>query len=199
MDQTHIAQQLLDGSPPATAETLLDTLQTLGIDAVTVSHPPMFTVADSKRLRATPVEGGYTKNLFVRNKKGRMWLFTCQEDRTVDLGALAAAVNGGRFSFASRQRLMHYLGVTAGAVTPLALVNDTLCAVQFAIDSVLLTHETIHLHPLDNRQTTTMATTDLLQFAAHSGHCPLRIDFAPDGSAHCPGEATLASPTATRS
>jgi hypothetical protein len=44
-----------------------------------------------------------------------------------------------------------------------------------------------------------MATTDLLQFAAHGGHCPLRIDFAPDGSAHCPGEVLVPSPTATRS
>ena len=84
------------------------------------STPPVFTVEQSKALRGE-LDGAHIKNLFLRNKKGRMWLVTCLEDRAGRLeGAGRALCRAGRFSFGSAERLMKYLGVMPGAVTPFA-------------------------------------------------------------------------------
>ena len=85
-----------DGSKPCSRTTLLELLSALKIEHKTVSHEAMFTVAQSKSLRETNSLGGYTKNLFVRNKKGVMWLITCNEDRRIDLKTLAAATGSAR-------------------------------------------------------------------------------------------------------
>jgi Ala-tRNA(Pro) deacylase len=167
-----------------TAEALLDQLRSLGISVPTIDHSPMFTVKDSKAMRVTPGGAGDIKNLFVRNKKGQMWLITCQEDRQIDLKALATALGAGRFSFASHQRLMLYLGVAPGAVSPLALVNDRQQSVTFVIDNALLACGAIYLHPLDNTRTTTMTSCDLLDFIAQTGHPAQTITFDSDG-VHC--------------
>jgi Ala-tRNA(Pro) deacylase len=184
MEDNKIPLRLADGSAPMTAEALLDQLRSLGISVPTIDHSPMFTVKDSKAMRVTPGGAGDIKNLFVRNKKGQMWLITCQEDRQIDLKALATALGAGRFSFASHQRLMLYLGVAPGAVSPLALVNDRQQSVTFVIDNALLACGAIYLHPLDNTRTTTMATCDLLDFIAQTGHPAQTITFDSDG-VHC--------------
>lgn len=172
--------RLVDGSPPMTSDALLEKLRRDGFDCPTVEHPPMFTVEDSKSLRVTPEGRGDIKNLFLRNKKGQMWLVSCHEDRLIDLKRLAAGLGAGRFSFCSEQRLMHYLGVTPGSVSPLALINDTSRVVKFFIDRALLEVAEIYLHPLINTRTTTIRTADLLSFAISSGHPPGVLTFLED-------------------
>ena len=184
MEDNKIPHRLADGSAPMTAAALLNQLRLLGIRVPTIEHPPMVTVKDSKAMRVTPDGAGDIKNLFVRNKKGQMWLITCQEDRQVDLKALATALGAGRFSFASHQRLMLYLGVAPGAVSPLALINDRKRSVTFVIDNALLAFETIYLHPLDNTRTTAMTSGELLDFIARTGHPARTIAFDSDG-VHC--------------
>src|SRR6476661_7420883 len=110
-------------SRPATPEELFARLESLGIRTRTVSHPAVFTVEEAKALRGS-LPGGHVKNLFLRNKKGAMWLVVAEEDRAVDLKALGAAIGAGRVSFGSPERLMAHLGVVPGAVTPLGLIND---------------------------------------------------------------------------
>ena len=189
MNINHKSMMLDDGSKPCSHIALLELLSALKIEHKTVSHEAMFTVAQSKSLRETDPHGSYTKNLFMRNKKGAMWLITCNEDRQIDLKALAAAMgytgSNGRFSFASEDRLGRYLGVSPGAVSPLALINDPGNAVQFAIDSSLLDHEVIHLHPLDNHHTITISVKDLIQFAEYTGHKPTRLEFDSFGGVRC--------------
>ncbi len=156
---------------PFTPETLLKRLDALGIDCPTVSHPPLRTVADSRAHREV-FEGAYTKNLFLRNKKGRMWLVTLLEHREVELKALARAVGAGNFSFASEERLGRYLGVKPGAVSPLALINDQGGEVIFVLDRGVVEFDRVHLHPLDNTRTSTLLTKDLLKFLEETGHVP---------------------------
>ncbi len=178
---------LIDGSVPARASDVLERLADLEIAQHTVSHPPLRTVADSKAHRHDPL-GGYSKNLFLRNKKGRMWLVTLHEDRHVDLRALGEHIGAGRVSFASSRRLMNYLGVVPGAVTPLAVINDKGGAVAAVLDSRLLGFERVHFHPCENVFTTTLAPADLLRFMQASGHPPRIVDCdrfavaAPDGA-----------------
>jgi Ala-tRNA(Pro) deacylase len=168
--------RLADGGAPATPEDLLARLRALGIAARTIEHPRVFTVEESKSLRGQ-LEGGHTKNLFLRNKKGVMWLVTCLEDRQVDLKTLGAALDMGRPSFGSADRLMRFLGVVPGAVTPFAVLNDTGGQVRVALDRRMMAdHELLNFHPLDNAMTTTLSPADLRRFLDAVAHPPVLLD-----------------------
>ena len=168
--------RLADGTVPAAPEQLFARLANLGIETRTVQHAPVFTVEEAQRLRGE-IDGGHCKNLFLRNKKGRMWLVVCGEERVVDLKALAKRLGAGRLSFGSPRRLMEHLGVIPGAVTPFAIVNDHDGSVPVIIDRSLLEETAINCHPLDNAQTTTIATDDLVRFLESEGHPPKVIDL----------------------
>ena len=158
---------------PKTKAELLAYLADLGIEVSTVSHPPLFTVADSQALRGE-IAGGHTKNLFLKDKKGRFFLLTVEEEARVDLKQIHHVIGAAsRVSFGAPEALMDLLGVAPGAVTAFGLINDTSNAVTFVIDSALMDHETINAHPLTNDATTSIAAGDLLRFARSTGHEPL--------------------------
>lgn len=167
---------LEDGSAPATPEELLRHLADLGVQVDTVSHAPVFTVEEAKSVRGE-LTGGHTKNLFLRNKKGRMWLVVCPEDRQVDLKDLGQRLGAGRFSFGSADRLIRYLGVIPGAVTPFGAINDHGGAVTLVIDSSLMDVEPLNFHPLDNAMTTAIAPGDLVRFLESVDHAPQLIEL----------------------
>ncbi len=162
--------------PPASPEQLFRRLLELGIEVTTIEHPPVYTVDDAKTLRGTLV-GCHTKNLFLRDKKGTMWLVVCQEDRSVDLRDLALRLGAKRFSFGSAERLMRYLGVAPGAVTPFAVINDRGGDVRVAIDRTILEREPLNFHPLTNSMTTAIGAEDLLRFLEAEHHPPHFIDL----------------------
>jgi len=168
---------LADGSAPAGPGDLLRRLEALGIQSRTVTHPPVFTVEEAKRLRGS-LSGSHVKNLFLRNKKGAMWLVTALEDRDIDLKDLGERLGAGRLSFGSAGRLMSYLGVIPGAVTPFAVVNDHAAAVSVALDRGLLDEDPVNCHPLTNDMTTALAAADLVRFLEAEGHAPQVIDLA---------------------
>jgi Ala-tRNA(Pro) deacylase len=155
--------------PPTTPEQLFARLAALGIPCRTVSHPPVFTVEEAKALRGE-LPGGHVKNLFLRDKKGAMWLVVAEEDRRIDLKALAARIGAGKVSFASAERLMAHLGVVPGAVTPFGLINDRGHEVRVVIDAGLLAHDPVNVHPLTNDRTTAISPRDLLRFIEACGH-----------------------------
>ena len=167
---------LTDGSAPLVSADLLARLEMLGIVHRTLAHAPVYTVAESQGLRAD-FPGGHSKNLFLRNKKGRMWLVTCLEDRDIDLKRLAERLGAGRFSFASAERLMRYLGVVPGAVTPFAVINDHGAAVHMVLDAGLLAHDPLNFHPLDNAMTTAISAHGLLRFLDDAQHTPEIVDL----------------------
>ena len=166
--------------PPATIptspEALFARLAELDIAVSSFSHPPVHTVVEAKALRGA-LEGGHIKNLFLRNKKGAMWLVTCLEDRVIDLKALGRTLGAGRFSFASAARLMTYLGVLPGAVTPFAVINDTEGKVQVVLDAALLDCDPVNAHPLVNDRTAAVSPRDLVRFLEAVGHPPRILDL----------------------
>jgi len=166
---------------PASPEQLFAHLEGLGIRTRTVRHPPVFTVEEAKALRGD-LPGAHVKNLFLRNKKGEMWLVVAEESRPIDLKALGERLGAGRLSFGSPERLMRYLGVVPGAVTPFALINDRGGEVKAAIDRTVLEQNPVNCHPLANDMTTAIAPQDLLAFLEHSGHKPLILDLGNDAN-----------------
>ena len=163
-----------------TADDLLARLARLGIPTRTVDHPPVFTVEEARRFRGD-LPGTHTKSLFLRDKKGAMWMVVCLESRALDLKQLAARLGAKHLSFGSPERLMQHLGVIPGAVSPFAVVNDAECAVQVVLDRAVLSPDPVNLHPLDNAKTTAISAADLLRFLEAEGHTPQLLDFGAAG------------------
>lgn len=159
-----------------TPQQLLARLDALGFDTTTTEHDPMWTVEDSQRLREDDREEGHCKSLFLRNKKGKMWLVVMLEDQRLDIKALGEAL-GEKLSFAKPERLMEYLGVIPGSVTPFSVVNDDANAVQVVLQRRMMECAHLHYHPLRNFMTTKISAADLIQFLEAQDHSPHILDF----------------------
>jgi Ala-tRNA(Pro) deacylase len=147
-------------------------LDRLGIAHTTVTHPALFTVEQSRELRGT-IPGGHTKNLFLKDKKGALFLVTALEDAVIELKSLHRRLEAsGRFSFGSADLMRETLGIEPGAVTPFAVINDRDRRVSVVLDAALMRHDTINAHPLVNTMTTSIARADLLRFLEATGHAP---------------------------
>ena len=158
---------------PLSSQDLFARLDALGIETRTVTHPPLFTVEDSQVLRGD-IPGGHTKNLFLNDKKGNLFLVVVEEDARVDLKSLHQPLGAAsRLSFGSAELLEEVLGVKPGAVTAFGPVNDTQGRVTVVLDAELMRHETINCHPLVNTATTTIGREDLVRFLVSTGHEPL--------------------------
>lgn len=157
---------------PLARADLLARLADLGIAATTVEHPPLYTVADSQALRGE-LPGGHAKNLFVKDRKDRLFLIVAEEDATLDLKRVHERIGGnGKVSFGKPELLMEVLGVVPGAVTPFGAINDTEGRVTVILDAGLMRHDPLNFHPLDNTATTTLARADLVRFLEAVGHPP---------------------------
>ncbi|HSI39353.1 MAG TPA: YbaK/EbsC family protein [Xanthobacteraceae bacterium] len=164
-------------APPLTAEDLFAHLAALGIETRTVEHPPLFTVEDSQQLRGE-IAGGHTKNLFLKDRKGNLFLVVAEEEARLDLkrlhGPLGAA---SRLSFGSAELLEQVLGVKPGSVTAFAPVNDRQGRVTVVLDAALMRHAVVNCHPLVNTATTSIASVDLLRFLRATGREPLVLEL----------------------
>lgn len=156
-----------------TPEPLAGRFAALGIKAVTYAHPAVFTVEEGADFKHR-IPGGHTKNLFLKDKKGQLWLVTAHAETAVDLKSLPAKIGAARLSFGSAERLRAALDVVPGSVTPLALINDAAQqSVRFVLDRRLMEFDTINCHPLRNDRTTCMAPADLVRFIENLGYTVL--------------------------
>lgn len=156
----------------ATREDLMAYLMGLGISITTVEHPPVFTVEEAQSLRGD-LPGGHTKNLFLKDKKGGLWLVVCLEDRRVDLKALRKRLGAPSLSFGKPDLLIDVLGIEPGSVTPFSLMNDTDGRVTAVFDQGMLEFDPLNFHPLKNDATSQIKPDDLLKFARATGHEPV--------------------------
>ena len=159
---------------PARPEDLFARLEELGIETTTHEHPPLYTVEQSRALRGE-IPGGHSKNLFMKDKKGRVALASLQEDTEVDLKGFGQKIGIGRISFGKPDLLMELLGVEPGGVTPFGLINDTETRVTVVLEERLMAHEVVNFHPLTNAATTSIRPDDLLKFIRACGHEPAII------------------------
>jgi Ala-tRNA(Pro) deacylase len=171
---------------PATRQELFARLAELGIATTTVDHEPVFTVAESTRLERE-IAGAHTKNLFLKDDAGALFLVVAKSTTRVDLKALARRLGAGRFSFGKPDLLMETLGVPPGSVTAFAVINDTGQRVRVVIDAELMGFDSINCHPLENTGTTNIARDDLLRFIRSCGHEP---SVAVLGGAMAAGESS---------
>jgi Ala-tRNA(Pro) deacylase len=166
----------------ATRKTLFARLAELGIETNTVEHEAVFTVAESDRLERD-LPGGHTKNLFVKDAKGKLFLIVAESHATVDMKRIHKRIGCARLSFGKSELLEARLGVTPGSVTAFAVINDREGAVEVILDETLMSFDVINCHPLVNTATTAIARDDLIAFLAATGHQPRVLSLAPDDGA----------------
>lgn len=159
-----------------TPEPLASRFAQLGIAAQSWAHAAVFRVGEGQEIK-DGLAGGHTKNLFLKDKKDKIWLVVAQDVTEIDLKTLPKRINSARLSFGSPALLLEVLGVTPGSVTPFALINDTARRVSVILDESLMGHAVVNFHPLKNDMTTAIAPQDLLKFIESCGHKPLIVDF----------------------
>lgn len=149
---------------------LLAYLAFLGIEAPVVPYPAHRTVEEGKLLRGA-MAGTFTKNLLLRDRKRRLFLFSVHEDRTLDLKTVHTQIGArGQLSFAPTEDMTSILGIAPGTMTPLALMNDTEKLVTCVLDATLLEATQINFHPLVQTKSIGLHPDQLLTFLKSCGH-----------------------------
>jgi len=164
-------------SAPAGGAELFAFLDAHGVAHRTLQHPAVFRVEEGREIKAA-LPGGHTKNLFLKDAKGQLWLISALGETAIDLKALPKAIGSGRLSFGSAELLFETLGVTPGSVTAFALINDRDRRVRFVLDQALLEHELVNFHPLTNTATTAVSREGFLAFLEALGIEPMVVDFS---------------------
>ena len=157
-------------------EDIYDIFSRLSIHYERIEHPAVYTSAEARQLvPQRPAKAA--KNLFLRDKKGkRHILLVVEEHKNVQFKDIECQTGLTHLSMGSPERLERYLGVTPGAVSLLALINDTQNAVEVLIDRDLWQGTEIQAHPLVNTATLVMAVADMEKFIISSGHSIQFVD-----------------------
>lgn len=152
-------------------------LDSLGVAHRSVDHPPVFRVGEGLDIKAA-IRGAHTKNLFLKDAKGQLWLISAEDSTEIDLKRLHPVIGSARLSFGNEALMQEALGVTPGSVTAFALANDTDHRVRFVLDRRLAEASCLNFHPLTNTATTSVDQAGFRAFLAASGVTPLIVDFA---------------------
>ena len=110
------------------------------------------------------IKGLHSKNLFLKNKKNKFFLFLCQEFTSINLKSISKSLNLGNVSFARSEYLLKLLGIQPGSVTPFALLNNIENDIDFYLEDRLYESEYINFHPLTNTATVTIKSQDFVRF-----------------------------------
>lgn len=161
---------------PATAADLFAFLDAHGIGHRTLEHPAVFKVDEGHDIKAD-LPGGHTKNLFLKDGKGQLWLICALGETMIDLKRLPPVIGAARLSFGSAELMQDILGVTPGSVTLFALINDKHRQVKLVLDQALLQPEPVNFHPLANTATTAISQAGLQRFLQALDIRPQVVDF----------------------
>ncbi len=141
-----------------------------GIAYTRHDHPAVYTVEEADQL-VPDLPGAKTKNLFLRDDKGkRHFLVLVPSDKRVNLKALKGVLGVKRISFGSPERLKKHLGIEPGAVSLLAVYNDSEHKVEVVMDQDLWEADIFLFHPLVNTSTLVIKKRDIERFLDITGH-----------------------------
>lgn len=157
---------------------LLEQLDKLNVDYTIKEHPPVATV-DAAREHWKGVPGTHCKNLFLRDKRGKQhYLIVLEKDQPFSFDRINEILGNEKVSFASERRLLKYLNLTPGSVTPFGVISDTENHVIVLFDEALRNSELINFHPNENTATLTLSFTDFERFMEQCGNSFKFIDLS---------------------
>jgi len=149
---------------------LYELLEKLNITFDYYEHPPVPTVEEASRYWKD-IEATHCKNIFFRNHKGnRHYLVILDYRHTLAIRDLEQRLKQGKLTFASPERMMKYLGVTPGSVTPLGLIHDENHHVHLFLDDNLRHSKTISFHPCINTASIVIKYDDFIKFLKYNGN-----------------------------
>lgn len=160
-----------------TRHDLLAFLDAHGVEQATYDHPAVFTVGESGKIKQD-IPGAHTKNLFLKDAKGQLWLVSAEGHAQIDLKRLHHVIGSARLSFGSAELMAETLGVAPGSVTAFGLINDVDRRVRFVLDRTLAEADLVNFHPLTNTATTTVSREGFRRFLDALGVTPTVVDFA---------------------
>jgi Ala-tRNA(Pro) deacylase len=179
MTESAALPPVADAPPlPTSPAQLLQYLDSLMISYRKYDHPAVFTVAESLEIERD-MEGVHCRNLFLCDKKKRMFLVVAANETRIDLKKLPGLIGSDRLSFGSAERLWTYLGVRPGSVCPYAIINDKGHDVTVILDAAMMRGPVVNYHPLLNTMTIGVSPSDLLKFMRACGHEPRVVDLGP--------------------
>ena len=153
-------------------KSLLSFLDKNEIDYEYHAHPAVYT-NEQADLYTSHLDGFSAKNLFLSNHKGnRFFLFVTKSDVKTDLKTLGEQLNESKLRFASEEKMQMFLGIAPGAVTPLAVINDTNRQVQTIFLREAWEADRIFCHPLVNTATLILKHSEIEKFLTITNHEP---------------------------
>jgi Ala-tRNA(Pro) deacylase len=156
-------------------QSMLKALDALGIAWTIFEHDAVFTVDESTELHKC-IAGAHTKNMFLKDSGGQFWLITVPHNVRVDLKALSIVIASKKLSFGRADDMERLLGITPGAVTPLAAFSDINGSVRVVIDASLGAANIVNVHPLRNTATTSVSGKDLIAALTNWNHAPTIVN-----------------------
>jgi Ala-tRNA(Pro) deacylase len=133
-------------------------------------HPPAPTIEEAMKYWKD-LDATHCKNLFFRNHKGnRHYLVILDHRQELNIRDLEQRLKQGKLTFSSPKRMMKYLGITPGSVSPFALINDHENHVHVFLDKNLQYSQTISFHPCINTASLIIRYDDFMKFLKHVGN-----------------------------
>jgi len=160
----------------ATAQDLFAFLDAHGVVHRTLEHEAVFRVEEGAQIKAA-LPGGHTKNLFLKDAKGQIWLICALGETVIDLKRLPPVIGAARLSFGSAELLYEVLGVRPGSVSLFCLINDRARRVRLVLDAALLRAEPVNFHPLTNTANTAISQEGLRRVLEALDITPTVVDF----------------------
>jgi Ala-tRNA(Pro) deacylase len=149
---------------------LYKALEELSIRFDYYEHPPAPTVEIAAQYWKD-IDAAHCKNLFFRNHKGnRHYLVIFHFKYVLNIRDLEQRLKQGKLTFASEERMMRYLGLRPGSVSPFGLIHDQDKHVHLFIDAQLKNSERISFHPNENTASLVVRTDDFIRFLNHRGN-----------------------------
>ncbi|MBI5542080.1 MAG: prolyl-tRNA synthetase associated domain-containing protein [Bacteroidia bacterium] len=149
---------------------LYEKLNELGIQFIYHEHPPAPTIEIAMQYWKD-LDSSHCKNLFFRNHKGnKHYLVILEHKQNLDIHSLEKILKQGKISFASPERMLKYLGLTPGSVSPFGLINDKGHEVHVFIDENLKQSKTISFHPNINTASLVIKLDDLILLLKYFGN-----------------------------
>lgn len=155
-------------------------LNDLGIQYELFEHPPLDTIEIALKYWKD-IDATHCKNLFFRNHKGnRHYLVIIQDTTAFSIRSLEQKLKQGKLTFGSPKRLIKYLGVKPGSVSPFGLLNDEDQHIYLFLDQQLKESEKISFHPNDNTASVVLSYSDFLRYLESTGNGFEYIDPTPE-------------------
>jgi Ala-tRNA(Pro) deacylase len=146
------------------AQKVYDVLKELDITYEVVEHEPAFTADDMEKFLPA-FDAQICKNLFLRDQKGKQhYLVVMAKEKPFNLKEFGDKQGLGKMSFASEKRLLKYLDVPSGSVSPFGLINDEDAHVIVYMDEALKDCDHVGVHPNVNDATVKLSSSDLMKF-----------------------------------